>query len=509
MVSQTQPNDLHRHSVNRVGYFLYVILFFLVCSLPLVGMAMGHESPNLEKRTLAQAPSLIVEGQVNLEATSQFDDYYADQFAFRSYLVSAYHQLNQRVLGQSGSSKVISGRSGWLFFQETLADFLASPLLSDTEMRRLAVTLSLQKEYLRNKGIDFYFMVAPNKNSVYGEFMPKRLSPVHPDNNLNRWLASPHAQAVSTIDLLTPLKSAARTAQTPLYHQTDTHWNNLGARIGFQNMMRVLSNHQTAFTFDDLESKEAVIRKDWPGDLAIMLYPSGVDPENQYYFDLPQNYRTKRPMRSLEDLMIQTNLFSSGVTSYSAAQKKVWMFRDSFANALIPFMANTFGEVTFSREIPYNYSSIDKTTADIVVLQIVERNLPQLLLRAPIVPAPERDRPQLDGIIADDAQPELTRASLQDLRVVPHGKWLGLTGFFKGPANSLDTIKTILIGINDRQGQRRYVEATPISELGQTGDLGLTAYFTENSWHSGIQQVDILYLASENWHHQKAEVNLP
>ena len=317
MVRRTRSNDLREHSVQRVGHLAYIILFFLVCSLPLVGMVIGHESPNLEKRALAQAPSIMMEGKVNLEVTHQFDNYYTDRFAFRSYLVTAYHHLNQLVLGQSGSSRVITGQSGWLFFQETLADFLASPLLSDIEMHRLSVVLSIQKEYLESKGIHFYFMVAPNKNSVYSEFMPKRLSPVHPQNNLTRWLASPNASSVSTIDLLTPLKAAAQTAETPLYHLTDTHWNNLGARIGFLNMMRVLSENQTAFTFDGLESTEASIRKDWPGDLAVMLYPSGIQLENQYYFNLPQNYRTKRPMRSLEDLLIQTTLLSSGDSPYS------------------------------------------------------------------------------------------------------------------------------------------------------------------------------------------------
>ncbi len=493
----------------KLGFIAYVLLFFIVCSLPLIGLAIGLENPSLEKRALAQPPTLVVDGQVNLKATRQFDDYYADHFAFRSYLVTAYHKLNQLVLGQSGNSKVIAGRSGWLFFGETLPDHLGLPVMSGAEMHRLSVTLSIQKEYLESMDIDFHFMVTPNKNSVYSQFMPRRLSTINPENNLKRWLANPLSQTTSTIDLLAVLKEAAMTSETPLYHQTDTHWNHLGARIGFQSMMSAIADDDSSFTYDDFSSLEYTVRKDWQGDLAAMLYPTGVTMENQYYFDLGQHYRTSRPMRSLEDLLIQTTLVSAGKPAFSAAERKIWMFRDSFANALIPMIANTFGKATFTREIPYNYASIDKNAADVVVLQIVERNLPQLLLRAPIVPAPERKAPEGIGMIDDNTHPEQALAWAQALEARPKGGWLGLTGHLSGQHVNLDTISQIMLGIEDENGIRRYVEATPISETAGVGDVGLTAYLTEGHWHSGNQMIDVYYRAADEWHHQETAIILP
>ena len=64
------------------------------------------------------------------------------------------------------------------------------------------------------------------------------------------------------------------------------------------------------------------------------------------------------------------------------------MFRDSFGNALYPFMADTFENATFSRLMPYRMDWLDGGTYDNLVVEIVERNLKNLALQAPVMPAP-------------------------------------------------------------------------------------------------------------------------
>ena len=52
---------------------------------------------------------------------------------------------------------------------------------------------------------------------------------------------------------------------------------------------------------------------------------------------------------------------------------KVILFRDSFGNALHEFFANDFSEAVISRAFPYDVSDIEG--ADLVVVEIVERNI--------------------------------------------------------------------------------------------------------------------------------------
>lgn len=69
------------------------------------------------------------------------------------------------------------------------------------------------------------------------------------------------------------------------------------------------------------------------------------------------------------------------------------MFRDSFGNAVLPFFAQAFREAEFSRAVPYRLDLTAARQADAVVVEIVERNLPDLTVRAPVMPAPRRDLP--------------------------------------------------------------------------------------------------------------------
>ena len=66
------------------------------------------------------------------------------------------------------------------------------------------------------------------------------------------------------------------------------------------------------------------------------------------------------------------------------------MFRDSFGNSLYPFMAEEYGRALFSRSMPYQLGLLEQTGADTVVVELVERNLDYLAVRAPVFPAPER-----------------------------------------------------------------------------------------------------------------------
>ena len=122
----------------------------------------------------------------------------------------------------------------------------------------------------------------------------------------------------------------------------------------------------------------ATERADWSGDLAVMLYPSGSDLDLQQYYEYEPGFRYTRPIKSLEDLLITTQ----GPGEYS-----LLMFRDSFANALIPMLSEAFASAAYSRSIPYDYALLERIQPDLVVLEIVERNLPDWLTTPPRMPA--------------------------------------------------------------------------------------------------------------------------
>ena len=130
------------------------------------------------------------------------------------------------------------------------------------------------------------------------------------------------------------------------------------------------------------------------GDLYEMLYPAGKELEEDAVFDRKFGFsyldsRTGEAMNAdyysedaPADDSIRIDTFREG------AAGSLLMFRDSFGNALYPFMADTFENATFSRLMPYRMDWLDGGTYDNLVVEIVERNLKNLALQAPVMPAP-------------------------------------------------------------------------------------------------------------------------
>ncbi len=67
------------------------------------------------------------------------------------------------------------------------------------------------------------------------------------------------------------------------------------------------------------------------------------------------------------------------------------IYRDSYGEAIIPFMAECFGSAEFTRTVPYRMDGIGENGADTVILEIVERNIPNLQKYAPLMSAPVAD----------------------------------------------------------------------------------------------------------------------
>jgi hypothetical protein len=108
------------------------------------------------------------------------------------------------------------------------------------------------------------------------------------------------------------------------------------------------------------------------GDLGQMLFPVNPPLEADLIFDdARQNFTAVGRFRTLDDMHITTE--SDG------APLRVAMYRDSFANWLIPYFSNAYSNVYYTRQTPPPMDRSEFIEADVVVFQIVERRLGELL----------------------------------------------------------------------------------------------------------------------------------
>lgn len=151
---------------------LYITAFFAACLVPSLGMAVTKQEASSENRRLAEFPELKKENEINTRWLPEAGEYFQEHFAFRNELVTANALLNGKIFGVSTADGVIQGTDNWLYYKDSVEDYLGEELLSERSLFNIAHTLAMMQETLNEKGVQFLFTVAPNKNSLYGENMP-------------------------------------------------------------------------------------------------------------------------------------------------------------------------------------------------------------------------------------------------------------------------------------------------------------------------------------------------
>ncbi len=359
-------------------YKIYSALFIGICLVPSVCMPFVKPD-SAEKRELSEFPSVTTEdGSLNFNFFDDFDTWFSEHFAFRQQFVNADSRVKSTLMGTSPDSDVIVGKDGWLYYGDTADDFLNINTLSKREINNIAHNLRMIDDYCKKNGAEFIFFSAPNKNSIYPENMPFNYIPA--DNSDNYELLSAElAEDDFWLDMKSALLSAG--SSVPLYHKTDTHWNNLGAYAGHTAIMAELNRNPCG------AGTQWYTKNDRMGDLAQMLYPAEKAKDTQIYNDYEYIYTYQGHFRGLDDITINT-------INKNAVGGLV-MFRDSYGEAILPYMAECFNNAEFSRVVPYRLNDIENKT---VVLEIVERNLGNLQKYAPVMTAPVSD---ISGISAE------------------------------------------------------------------------------------------------------------
>lgn len=348
-------------------YILYCAVFFAVCLIPFVGMAWQDGSEVVANEVKVQMPEISSDDGFNPEYFDQLTQYIDRNFAGRQTLITI-NGLLMKNLGESGNEKVIQGKDGWLFFEETAKDYLGQATISRREAFAIAENLQTVKLGVESRGGRFFFTIAPNKNSLYGQYMPSRYVANRSESNYA--LIEPYLDESYYVDLFDALGSGDEI----LYHKWDSHWTRAGALAARDALMEAAG--KSARDYSDVSSKE---QRRHRGDLYEMAFPKSRALDWDTVYDAEPEYTYVRAVNSDDEPLIETRSEKKG---------SLVMYRDSFGIALLPFMADEYGKAFFSKETPYNLDAAADYMPGDVVIELVERNLAQLCEEAPIMSAP-------------------------------------------------------------------------------------------------------------------------
>ena len=368
---------------------LFIIACLTLCLIPFVGMFFFPTTETTENRPIAAAPKLLTEdGSFNANYFSDFETYFNEHMALRNRLVSTDAKIQKEFFAESNVSGVIVGTKGWLYYASTLDDYLGKSVMSERELYNLAHNFLMIQEYVEGKNVPFALMIPPNKNTLYGENMPYHASYlINQDHNAKLLAPLLSEKGVNYLNLFEMFE----TQEEVLYLKRDSHWNTKGACLAYNGIMDML-----ALKHEDYSSTEPVLEKNDNGDLNKMLYSFYGELEEDYVYDMADDYTYANNAKSVEDGWI--------ITENKNGSGTLLMFRDSFANTLIPFLSNEFQVAYYSKGEPNALERyMEEYDPSCVVIEIVERNIANYLNNPPILTAVETELPKKRTLSSTDA----------------------------------------------------------------------------------------------------------
>lgn len=352
---------------NPIISALFVGVFMALCLTLSVTTLVFGPSESAANEQLSEKPAIKNEdGSFNTDYLSGLQSYVNDRFYLRQKLISMDRKLTG-LMGVSGESSVILGKDGWLFFEKTLADYTDTDPLSNRELFSAASNVALMEEYCEKNGKEFTFIVAPNKNSLYGQYMPD-YGVKAAGSNARRFHSLLSQMEVEYVDLF----AAFRQQTEQLYFAHDSHWNSKGAAYG-ADLINASFGVESSYFEGDFSYKVA-----HAGDLYGMVYPGVQDTELDGLYGGQLDYTFKGPSTQADAIVLQTEGGGSG---------KLLCYRDSFGILLYPYLADSYAEAKFSRLVNYDLTE----AADYVAIELVERNIVYLIQNVPVMEAPVRE----------------------------------------------------------------------------------------------------------------------
>jgi hypothetical protein len=193
-----------------------------------------HLAPDptlLEKRRLAPFPTMThISGVLSQRFMKSFNDYIADNFGFRKLFIRANNFVDVRLLRTPSNSNVIIGKDDFLF---DLADWRSfvhwHSTATEAQIAGAAVQIRDFQNRLKKNGIDFLFVLSPNKGTIYPEYMPRPRYLLHKQSERQRWDAALARVGVNYLDPTSLLIAAKQT--TRMYYKGDHHWTKFGGLL--------------------------------------------------------------------------------------------------------------------------------------------------------------------------------------------------------------------------------------------------------------------------------------
>jgi len=352
---------------------LLIAAFIAAIYLPIAEgvLQLDRTTAPQENRSLARFPEVTFSATCLAGLPMKLEAWYDDHFGFRNRLIRAHNRAEVVWLHTSPSPKVVVGGNGFYYLADEECAAQSEPA-SDQLLRQWQQALEEKRDWLAAKGIAFLVVIAPDKQSIYPEQLPRSvaglLSPIRTDQFVRYMAAHSHLEVV---DLRRPLLEAKE--ESPVYYRTDTHWTAFGSYVVYREIMaRLRPPNAKPLSLAEFDTRRETLPG---GDLATML---GVE-------DAIREERTwliRRRPPGQPELRLRTFEAPPGTGAAirigeqpAGNLPRLVMFHDSFGLRLMRFLSEHFSRSVYVEARDVKRLIVEREQPDAVILEVCERYL--------------------------------------------------------------------------------------------------------------------------------------
>lgn len=367
---------------SRLNEWLVILLFGAILLTPFVTQMIGLSTDKTtENRVLAPLPKINSLREIKF-LPRMSESYVNDRFGLRQQLVHLNSLVRYR-LGLSSTRDVIVGKDGWLFYtaDKLMEQHTGANIFTPVELENWVRQMEANRDWLSKRGIAFYIMIAPDKNTIYPEKLPHYpRGAVTRIDQLAARLRNSDLEFIDPRDQLFSVKVAGEMVYTP----GDTHWNERGAFVAYRMLMdRVLKKYPQIVPLD-LDDFKISYGAPAASDLTSILT-----------LDRDISYTVQRmsPKWKSHQTAPQTTTMRPGwgwrVTENSndlRDRPRLLVFGDSFVDYVLgpTMLYETFRDPVWTHNNggTLNFNLVREIRPDIVLVQFAERYLHHVPLKA-------------------------------------------------------------------------------------------------------------------------------
>jgi len=294
---------------------------------------------------------------------------FQDNLYKRFFLIEKANLLRSR-LGDRILPISLVGKDGWVDYtgDGNIDDF--QNLKPFEHKKDLFKKLKNLNRFLKSEGITFLIVVAPNKATIYPDKLPDQIKSLPTPSRLDQFITYFQDHHLPIVVDLRPALRTARNGQDMYFPENNTHWNGYGAFVAYTTIIDALRPsfpELKPYKAEDLKLMPANPRLHIPGpyfaprDFVVQtLYPGNDNGRNKFLgTEYGYNQFSSIPGSNLPTLL---------------------MYHDSFGSYYLnDYLTMNFAKSHFVHVVStvqyLSKESIQQFNPDVVILQIVERDL--------------------------------------------------------------------------------------------------------------------------------------